>query len=79
MLSRQRPAREVQRLGQSSGAACLVELGLQDVDELLAVHPMARRHGQQLDQRSGSAAPPCVLGYRASAELSPEPAEYADA
>ena len=74
-----RPPREVQRLGQPPGTRRLVEIGPQHVYQLFAVHPVAGRHGQQLDQRRSAAAPPGVLGYRATADLRPEPAEHRDA
>ena len=74
-----RPPREMQRLGQPPGTRRLVEIGPQHVDQLFAVHPVAGRHGQQLDQRRRAAAPPGVLGHRATADLRPEPAEHRDA
>jgi hypothetical protein len=74
-----RPPGEMQRLGQPPVSRSKVEIRPENVDQLLAVHPVAGRHGQQLDQRRRTAPPPRVLGHGLAADFRAEPTEHEDA
>src|SRR5262249_20126975 len=68
----------VDRLAQVGAARRAVEVGPQPVGELLAVQPVARFEGEQLQHPGRLAAPPWVVGDRCGAASNPKSAEQLD-